>query len=125
MPTYLRRAYGLDLGEAGTGFGAVTVVAGLVGTLLSLFAAIYYWAPLLFGCSLSEGLGRAHFAVTLVGFDDAIGSGIEIELDVVPGGRHVGRGSQGCGQGAADHGSTVRVDHVVVVRGEGTPMRSP
>lgn len=34
MPTYLRRAYGLDLGEAGTGFGAVTVVAGLVGTLL-------------------------------------------------------------------------------------------
>lgn len=34
MPTYLKRAHGLDLGEAGTGFGAVTVVAGLVGTLL-------------------------------------------------------------------------------------------
>lgn len=34
MPTYLKRTYGLDLAEAGTGFGAVTVVAGLVGTLL-------------------------------------------------------------------------------------------
>jgi sugar phosphate permease len=34
MPTYLQRAHGLSLGEAGTGFGAVTVVAGLVGTLL-------------------------------------------------------------------------------------------
>jgi MFS family permease len=34
MPTYLQRAHGLDLGEANTGFGAVTVVAGLVGTLL-------------------------------------------------------------------------------------------
>jgi MFS family permease len=34
MPTYLRRTYGLDLAEAGMGFGAVTVVAGLVGTLL-------------------------------------------------------------------------------------------
>ncbi len=34
MPTYLRRAYDLDLAEAGTGFGAVTVVAGLFGTLL-------------------------------------------------------------------------------------------
>jgi MFS transporter, Spinster family, sphingosine-1-phosphate transporter len=34
MPTYLQRAHGLDLAQAGTGFGAVTVVAGLVGTLL-------------------------------------------------------------------------------------------
>jgi MFS family permease len=34
MPTYLQRAHGLSLGEAGTGFGAVMVVAGLVGTLL-------------------------------------------------------------------------------------------
>lgn len=34
MPTYLKRTYGLDLAEAGMGFGAVTVVAGLVGTLL-------------------------------------------------------------------------------------------
>jgi MFS transporter, Spinster family, sphingosine-1-phosphate transporter len=34
MPTYLQRAHGLSLGEAGTGFGAVTVVAGLFGTLL-------------------------------------------------------------------------------------------
>lgn len=34
MPTFLQRAHGLTVGEAGTGFGAVTVVAGLVGTLL-------------------------------------------------------------------------------------------
>jgi sugar phosphate permease len=34
MPTYLQRAHGLGLAEAGTGFGAVTVVAGLIGTLL-------------------------------------------------------------------------------------------
>lgn len=34
MPTYLQRAHGLSVGEAGTGFGAVTVVAGLVGTLV-------------------------------------------------------------------------------------------
>lgn len=34
MPTYLQRAHGMSLGEAGMGFGAVTVVAGLVGTLL-------------------------------------------------------------------------------------------
>jgi MFS family permease len=34
MPTYLQRAHGLSLGEAGMAFGAVTVVAGLLGTLL-------------------------------------------------------------------------------------------
>jgi len=34
MPTYLQRAHGLSLGEAGTGFGAVTVIGGLCGTLL-------------------------------------------------------------------------------------------
>jgi predicted MFS family arabinose efflux permease len=34
MPTHLQRAHGLALGEAGVGFGAVTVVAGLCGTLL-------------------------------------------------------------------------------------------
>ncbi|MCX4247283.1 spinster family MFS transporter [Paraliomyxa miuraensis] len=34
MPTFLQRTHGLTVGEAGTGFGAVTVVAGLCGTLL-------------------------------------------------------------------------------------------
>ncbi|MEM9458336.1 MAG: MFS transporter [Myxococcota bacterium] len=34
MPTFLQRAHGLSVGEAGTGFGGVTVVAGLIGTLL-------------------------------------------------------------------------------------------
>ncbi len=34
MPTFLQRTHGLSVGEAGTGFGGVTVVAGLLGTLL-------------------------------------------------------------------------------------------
>lgn len=34
MPTYLERAHGLSTGEAGTGFGAISVVGGLFGTLL-------------------------------------------------------------------------------------------
>lgn len=34
MPTYLERAHGVSTGEAGTSFGAVTVLGGLVGTLL-------------------------------------------------------------------------------------------
>lgn len=34
MPTYLVRAHGLELAEANTTFGAVTVGAGLLGTLL-------------------------------------------------------------------------------------------
>lgn len=34
MPTYLHRVHGLGLGEAGTFFGGLTVVAGLLGTLV-------------------------------------------------------------------------------------------
>ncbi|MCA9712084.1 MAG: MFS transporter, partial [Myxococcales bacterium] len=34
MPTFFQRAHGLSVGEAGTAFGGVTVVAGLLGTLL-------------------------------------------------------------------------------------------
>ncbi|MEM7159595.1 MAG: MFS transporter [Myxococcota bacterium] len=34
MPTYLARAHDLSTGEAGTGFGAVTVLGGLIGTLV-------------------------------------------------------------------------------------------
>jgi len=34
MPTYLQRSHGLSTGEAGTSFGAITVMGGLVGTLL-------------------------------------------------------------------------------------------
>jgi len=34
MPTFLQRSQGVDVGEANTAFGAATVVAGLLGTLL-------------------------------------------------------------------------------------------
>ncbi|MCA9651493.1 MAG: MFS transporter [Myxococcales bacterium] len=34
MPTFLERTHGVSTGEAGTSFGAVTVLGGLVGTLL-------------------------------------------------------------------------------------------
>ncbi|WP_244923963.1 spinster family MFS transporter [Enhygromyxa salina] len=34
MPTFFQRAHGMDAGEAGTVFGGVTVVAGLIATLV-------------------------------------------------------------------------------------------
>ncbi|WP_181197214.1 spinster family MFS transporter, partial [Enhygromyxa salina] len=34
MPTFFQRAHGMDLGSAGTLFGGITVVAGLLATLL-------------------------------------------------------------------------------------------
>lgn len=34
MPTYLERHHGMSTGDAGMGFGAISVVGGLVGTLL-------------------------------------------------------------------------------------------
>jgi MFS transporter, Spinster family, sphingosine-1-phosphate transporter len=70
-PTFLQRAHGVALGPAGEFFGAVLVVAGLVGTLLGGFAATawqkrnragYAWAlglsvlvavPLAFGAFLA------------------------------------------------------------------------
>ena len=35
-------------------------------TLLGTFAAIYFWFPKMFGRSMSEGLGRVHFWLTVV-----------------------------------------------------------
>jgi cytochrome c oxidase subunit 1 len=37
------------------------------GSVLGMFAAIYYWFPKVTGRLLDEGLGRAHFVITLVG----------------------------------------------------------
>ncbi len=37
------------------------------GTVFGLFAAIYYWFPKVTGRMLSEGLGRAHFALMFAG----------------------------------------------------------
>jgi len=43
-------------------FHLIMAMAGVFG----LFCATYYWAPLLFGRRMGEGLGRAHFWLTLV-----------------------------------------------------------
>ena len=39
------------------------------GTVLGLWSAVYYWYPKVFGRLLSEGLGKAHFWLTLVGMN--------------------------------------------------------
>lgn len=83
MPTYLQRAHGLSLGQAATGFGAVTVVAGLIGTLLGGWlgdraqarsAGGYFWvsgvglllgAPFALAMALMPTAGTA-FAVAFV-----------------------------------------------------------
>jgi cytochrome c oxidase subunit 1 len=39
------------------------------GTVFGMFAAIYYWFPKVTGRLLDEKLGRAHFALTLVGIN--------------------------------------------------------
>jgi len=39
------------------------------GTVLGLFAGIYYWWPKITGTMLSEGLGKAHFWITLIGMN--------------------------------------------------------
>jgi cytochrome c oxidase subunit 1 len=44
-------------------FHLIMAMAGVFG----IFCAIYYWAPLLLGRMLSEGLGRLHFWGTFIG----------------------------------------------------------
>jgi cytochrome c oxidase subunit 1 len=39
------------------------------GSVFSLFAALYYWWPKMFGRTLHEGMGKIHFWLTLVGFN--------------------------------------------------------
>jgi cytochrome c oxidase subunit I len=39
------------------------------GTAFAVFAAIYYWFPKMTGRLLGEGLGKAHFWLTVVGFN--------------------------------------------------------
>lgn len=84
MPTFLQRTHGLSVGEAGTGFGAVTVVAGLVGTLLGGWlgdraqarsSGGYFWvsavgfllsAPFMLMLPMMPGAGST-FAIAFVG----------------------------------------------------------
>ncbi len=57
MPTYLVRTFELDLGAANTGFGAVTVVAGLLGTLVGGFLGDRAYARSQGGYFWVSGLG--------------------------------------------------------------------
>lgn len=39
------------------------------GSVFAVFAGFYYWAPKIFGRMMSEGLGKIHFWMMLVGFN--------------------------------------------------------
>lgn len=65
MPSFLNRAWGLSVAEAGTVFGAVTVVAGLAGSLLG------GWL----GDRLLRVTGKAYFLVSGVGLILAMPAG--------------------------------------------------
>ncbi len=43
------------------------------GALLGLFGGIYFWYPKMFGHMLSEGIGKWHFWLTLIGFNLTFG----------------------------------------------------
>ena len=43
------------------------------GAVFGLFGGMYYWWPKVFGRKLSEGLGKLHFWVMLIGFNLAFG----------------------------------------------------
>src|SRR5438445_4866693 len=43
------------------------------GSIFGLFAGAYYWYPKMFGHMLSEGLGKMHFALMLIGFNLTFG----------------------------------------------------
>jgi cytochrome c oxidase subunit 1 len=43
------------------------------GAVFGLFGGLYYWWPKIFGRLLSEGLGKVHFALMIVGFNLAFG----------------------------------------------------
>lgn len=66
MPSFLNRAWGLSVAEAGTVFGALTVGAGLVGSLLG------GWL----GDKLLKVTGKAYFLVSGVGLVLALPAGV-------------------------------------------------
>src|SRR5438093_5555369 len=43
------------------------------GSIFGLFAGVYYWWPKVFGRVLSEGLGKLHFWLMLIGFNVTFG----------------------------------------------------
>jgi cytochrome c oxidase subunit 1 len=41
------------------------------GSILAIFAALYFWFPKMFGCMLNETLGKVHFFLTFIFFNMA------------------------------------------------------
>ena len=54
------------------------------GTVFGLFAGIYYWFPKLTGRMLSDGWGKVHFWLMLIGFNLAFGPQHQLGIDGMP-----------------------------------------
>ena len=54
------------------------------GAIFGLFSGIYYWWPKAFGYTLSEGLGKLHFWLMLIGFNLAFGPMHILGLEGMP-----------------------------------------
>jgi cytochrome c oxidase subunit 1 len=54
------------------------------GSILGIFAGIYYWYPKVFGKMLDERLGKWHFWVTLIGFNMTFGPMHLLGLEGMP-----------------------------------------
>lgn len=80
MPTFFHRAYGLSVGKAGTLFGAITVLGGLVGSLLGGWLADRLRARfpdadlLVSGAGLLAGMPLAAAAILAPSLSLAVGA---------------------------------------------------
>jgi cytochrome c oxidase subunit 1 len=54
------------------------------GSIFGLFAGIYYWFPKITGRMLSEGIGKAHFWLMLIGFNLTFGPFHILGLEGMP-----------------------------------------
>ncbi|MDP9226285.1 MAG: cytochrome c oxidase subunit I [Actinomycetota bacterium] len=54
------------------------------GAIFGLFSGIYYWWPKVFGYTLSEGLGKLHFWLMLIGFNVTFGPMHILGLEGMP-----------------------------------------
>src|SRR5712692_10597469 len=54
------------------------------GSIFGLFAGVYYWWPKVFGRMLSEGLGKVHFWLMLIGFNITFGPFHILGLEGMP-----------------------------------------
>ncbi|HMC36754.1 MAG TPA: cytochrome c oxidase subunit I [Actinomycetota bacterium] len=54
------------------------------GSIFGLFAGVYYWWPKVFGRMLSEGIGKLHFWLMLIGFNVTFGPFHILGLEGMP-----------------------------------------